>query len=153
MASWDTVRILVLCAGPSSRRVSAFYFLTSSASLTERRGGPTLGSVSILFAGTASAVNFRFGFILGGRERFSVVLGTLGGVKEGTGGLEKNDGVGKRCGAGSPHSFLHALFCFRMFPIVISSSSVVLMRCSRGFFFSSWYILSIAAIIWSSGFT
>ena len=103
MASWDTVRILVLCAGPSSCNVSTSSCLTSSASLTERWGGPTLVCVSILFAGTSSAGNFRFGFTLGGCEGFYVALGNLGGVKGGTCGREKIFGVGKWCGAGSPH--------------------------------------------------
>ena len=84
MASWDTLLILVLCAGRLSHNVSASSCLTNSDSLTERRGGPTLGGFSILFAGTASAGNFRFGFTLGGCEGFSVALGTLGGVKGGT---------------------------------------------------------------------
>ena len=86
MASWDTVPLLVLCAGPLSCNVSASPCLTNSASLAERQDGPTLGDFSILFAGTVSAGNYRFGFTLCGCEGFSVELGTLVGVKGGRGG-------------------------------------------------------------------
>ena len=110
MTSWDTVRLLVLCAGPSSRNVSSSSCITRSAIIAEQWDGPTLGCVLILFAGTALAGKFRFGFTLGGCEGFSVVLVTLGGVKGGTGGRENNGGVGKRCGAGSPHSLLYVFF-------------------------------------------
>ena len=79
-----SVALGTLCAGPLSRNVSASSCLTNSDSLAERRDGPTLGCFSILFAGTASAGNFRFGFTLCGCEGFSVELGTLVGVKGGT---------------------------------------------------------------------
>ena len=88
MDSWATVWVwlLVLCAGPSSRDVSAFYCLTSSSSISERRGCCTLGGFPTLFAPTTSAGNIRLGFTLGGGEGFSVPVGILGGVKGGTGG-------------------------------------------------------------------
>ena len=155
MASWDTVRVwlLVLCAGPLSWNVSAYYCLTSSASFAECRGGSTLGGVPILFYGTKSAGNFRFGFTLEGGDGFSMPVDPLGGVKGGTGGQENNGGVGKRCGAGSPLSYLSALFSFIMLPSVVSCSSVVLLRCSRRFLVSSCDILSTAAMTRSSGVT
>ena len=112
MASWDIMRVwlLVMCPGPLSCNVSTSSYLTSSTSITDRRGGTTFGGVPILFAGTASTGNLRFGFTLGGGEGFSVPLDTLGGVKGVTGGLENNGGVGKRCGASIPHSYLFTLF-------------------------------------------
>ena len=155
MASWDTVRVwlLVLCAGPLSWNVSTSCSITISASLSERWGGPTLGGVSILFTSTVLDGNFRFGFTLGGCEGFFVALSTLGGTKGKTVSREKNGGGGKRCGEDSSHSFLYALFCFRMLPSVVSCSSVVLLRCSGRFSFSSWDILSISAMTRSSGVT
>ena len=88
MASWATVLvwIMVMCEGTSSWNVFASSCLTISASLAERRGGPTLGGVPILFAGTESASNLRFGFTLGCGEGLYVPLGTLIDVKGGTGG-------------------------------------------------------------------
>ena len=146
MASWDTVRVwlLVLCAGPSCCNVSYSYCLTNYASLAERRGGSTLGCVArcfgwnntcglgnlrgtsypIFFSGTTSAGNLRPGFTLGYVEGFSMPVGTLGGVKRGIGGR----GVGNRCGAGSAHSYVSALFSFRILPSVVSCSSVVSLR-------------------------
>ena len=93
MDSWATlcVWLLVMCAGPSSCNVSP-PFLTSSASLSERQGGSTLGGVPILFAGTTSAGNILLGFTLGGDEGFSVPVGTLGGVKGVTGGQKTMTG-------------------------------------------------------------
>ena len=84
--------LLVLCAGLLSRSFSAFSFLTSSASLAKHRGGSTLGGFPILFAGTLSAGNLWLGFTLGGGERFSVPVGTLGGVKGVTGGQKTMTG-------------------------------------------------------------
>ena len=81
-----------LCLCVKARHLAS---LTSSASFTERLGGPILGGVPILFAGTALAVNICFGFTFGGDEEFSVPLGTLGGVKGLTGGRENNGGVGQ----------------------------------------------------------
>ena len=77
MASWATVPLMVLFAGLSSRNVSASCCVTSSAILAERRGGPTLRGVSILFAGTSLAGNFWFGCTLVGCEGVSVALVTL----------------------------------------------------------------------------
>ena len=86
--SWATVQVwlLFLCVGPSSCNVFASSYITRSTNIAERQGGPTLGGVPILFAGTSPAGNFQFGFTLGGCEGFSVALGILGGVKGGTGG-------------------------------------------------------------------
>ena len=94
MDFWATVRVwlLVLCAGPSSCNVSTFSCLTSSASISDRRGGSNLGGIPILFYGITSAGNIRLGFILGGGEGFSVPVGTFGGVKGGTGGRKRNGG-------------------------------------------------------------
>ena len=175
MASWATVRvwILVLCAGLSYCNVSSSSFLTSSASLVESRVGYTIGvvvgifgwnntcglgnlhgtSYPTLFVGKTSAGNIRLGFTLVSGEGFSVTVGTLGGVQGGTGGLKYNGGVVNRCVAGSPHSYLSELFSFRMLPSVVSCSSVVLLRCSGIFPFSSCDSLFIAAMTRSSGVT
>ena len=147
------VWILVLCAGPSSFNVSASSCLTSSASLTDCWGGSTLGGVQILFAGTTLDGNLRLGFTLGGGEGFYEPVGPLGGVKGVTGGRKNNGGVCNIYGAGSPHSYLSALLSFRMLPSVVSCSSVVSLRCSRGFPFSSCDILAIASMDRSSGVT
>ena len=107
----------------------------------------------ILFAGTTSASNIWFGFTLGGGDGVSVPVVTLGGVKRGTCGWEKNGGVGRRCGAVSTLSYLYALFSFILLPGIITCSRVVSLRCSSGFLFSSCDILSIAAMTRSSSVT
>ena len=49
------------------------------------------------------------------------------------------------------HSYLH--FFFRMLPSVVSCRSIVFLRCSGGFFFSSWDIMSISVMTRSAGVT
>ena len=175
MHYWATVRVwlLVLCAGPLSHYVSSSSCITRCASLDKCWGGSTLRGIagrfgqnntcglgtmcgtsySILFDGKIYTGNKQLGFTLGGREGFYVPVRTLVGVKGGTGGKKHIGGVGNRCGAGSPYSYLSALFSFIMLPIVVSCSIVVSLRCFVGFPFGSCDSLPLATMTPSSDVT
>ena len=155
MASWDTVRVwlMVVCAGPLYCNVFDCFCLTISASLAERWDGSNLGGVLILLDGTTSAGNLWFGFTPGDGDRISVPVSTLVGFRWVTGGWENNGGVGRKCVADIPLSYLSTLFIFRMLPSVVSCSSVVSLMCSGRFIFSYCYILSMDAMTRSYGVT